>query len=270
MRVPARFLLFLFSTMQALHAQAPFYTDDPAVTARGNWHFEFFNELDSLQHSQFPNLRQNTINYKLNFGLPYDLEINLDAPYLAIMRSFANETSKGAGDFNLGIKWNFHKEAKDSLLPALGVSLYIEFPTGDANKQLGSGLTDYWLNLISQKSLSDKTRINGNAGYLFAGNTSTGLLGIQTSKGHVATGGVSLLHDFTSRLTLGSELYGAFTTNRDLGKSQFQVMLGGQYAIRKGMAFNFGVLAGKYVGSPRIGAQFGFTVDYPDIRKSVP
>jgi hypothetical protein len=126
-------------------------------------------------------------------------------------------------------------------------------------------LTDYWLNLIAQKSLSDKTRINGNLGYLFAGNTSTGAVGIQSTRGHVYTGGLSLLHDFTARLTLGAEVYGGFANNGNLARSQFQALVGGQYAIRNGMTFNFGVLGGKYVASPRLGAQIGFSVDFPDV-----
>ena len=108
----------------------------------------------------------------------------------------------------------------------MGASLYIEFPTGDARQQLGSGLTDYWLNLIAQESLSDKTRINVNLGYLFAGNSSTGVLGIQSTRGHVYTGGLSVLHDFTARLTLGGEIYGGYTNNGDLGRSQFQALAG--------------------------------------------
>src|SRR5215472_6873415 len=43
-----------------VQAQMPFYTDDPEVTAPGTLHFEFFNEFDGLQSSEFPNLRQNT------------------------------------------------------------------------------------------------------------------------------------------------------------------------------------------------------------------
>jgi hypothetical protein len=248
-----------------LLAQLPFYTDDPDVTEKGKWHFEFFNEFDALQDSQYPNLRQNTANYKLNYGLPFNLELDVDAPYLAIMRTIAIPNSTGAGDTNLGVKWNFHKESKDSRVPAMGASLYIEFPTGDSNQQLGSGLTDYWLNFIAQKSLADKTRITGNAGYLFAGNTSTGVLGIQSTRGHVYTGGISLLHDFTARLTLGAEVYGGFTNNGDLGRSQFQILAGGQYQIRNGLTFNFGVLGGKYVASPLVGGQIGFSVDFPDI-----
>jgi len=256
---------------KSVQAQLPFYTDDPGVTEQGKWHFEFFNELDALQHPQFPNLRQNTANYKLNYGLPYNLELDIDAPYLSIFRAAGVGTSNGMGDTNLGVKWNFHKASKNSHIPALAASLYIEFPTGDSSEQLGSGLTDYWLNLIAQQPLSDKTRINVNVGFLFAGNTSTGVLGIQTTRGHVYPGGLSLLHDFTPRLTLGGEIYGGVSDNKGLGRNQLQGMLGGQYSIRNGFTFNFGLLAGKYFASPRLGAQIGFSLDFPDVfRPSAP
>jgi hypothetical protein len=265
MHLPARVLpLLLCAFTVPLPAQLPFYTDDPAVTEQGKWHFEFFDEFDALQH-QHPNLRQNTANYKLNYGLPYHLELDVDAPYLAIFRALGTQGSTGTGDTNLGAKWNFHKESQTSRLPALSASLYIEFPTGDAHQQLGSGLTDYWLNFIGQKSLSDKTRINANIGYLFAGNTSTGVLGIQTTRGHVYTGGVSVLHDINARWTLGGEIYGGLTNNGGLGRSQLQGLVGGQYGIRNGMTFDFGLLGGRYIASPRIGGQIGFSVDFPDI-----
>jgi hypothetical protein len=263
-------LLCAFSISQPLRAQLPFYTDDPAVTELGKWHFEFFNEFDRLQDPQFPNLRQNTANYKLNYGLPHGLEVDVDAPYLAIFRALNTPTSHGTGDLNVGLKWEFHKESHDSPLPALGASFYVEFPTGDTRRQLGSGLIDYWLNLIGQKSLSDKTRINANAGYLFAGNTSTGVLGITTARGHVFAGGVSLLHDFTPRLTLGAELYGGYTNNEDLGRSQLQALVGGTYALRNGLAVSFGMLGGKYIASPRLGAQVGLAVDFPDVFRPAP
>jgi hypothetical protein len=69
-----------------LHAQLPFYTDDTTVTEPGKWHFEFFNEYDALQ-LQYPNLKQNTANFKLNYGLPHNLEVNVDFPYRAIYRT---------------------------------------------------------------------------------------------------------------------------------------------------------------------------------------
>ena len=247
-----------------LRAQLPFYTDDTGVTERGKWHFEFFNEYDALQ-LQYPNVRQNTANFKLNYGLPHNFELDVDVPYLTIERTAGNQPSSGMGDTNLGIKWTFHNESKGSRLPSLGASFYTEFPTGDTSQQLGSGLVDYWLNVIGQKSISNKTRITGNLGVLFAGNTSTGVLGLQNTRGQVYTGGLSLLHDFNSRLTLGGELYGGYAENDTLGKSQLQAMVGGQYALRNGLSFCFGLLGGRYVASPQIGGQIGIAVDFPDL-----
>src|SRR5258705_1265049 len=137
MRFPARVLPLLLCALwieKPLLAQLPFYTDDPAVTERGKWHFEFFNEFDALQ-LQYPNLRQNTANYKLNYGLPHNLEVDVDSPYLAIFRALEGSprASTGIGDTNLGLKWNFHKASPASRIPAMSASLYIEFPTGDIN-----------------------------------------------------------------------------------------------------------------------------------------
>jgi len=253
------------SMARPLLAQLPFYTDDPAVTAVGVLHFEFFNEYDGLQSSEFPDLRQNTANLKINFGLKHNLELDLDFPYLSIYRAAGTTSSTGFGDTDLGIKWNFHKASAESWVPTLGASFYVEFPTGEERNGLGSGLTDYWLNMIAQKPFTDKTRMNVNLGFLFAGNTSTGAIGIQTTRGHVFTGGVSLLHDFNPRLTLGTEVYAGIADASGLGRTQLQGLIGGEYQIRNGLSFTFGLLGGKYEASPRIGAQIGFSMDFPSV-----
>jgi hypothetical protein len=246
-----------------LLAQMPFYTDNADVTGQRTLHFEFFNEFDGLQSAQYPDLRQNTDNFKLNYGLPYGLELDFDAPYLSIFRTDGSQTSNGPGDTDMGIKWNFHKAVRPLSAPALSASLYIEFPTGDSSQELGSGLTDYWLNSIAQEPLTDKTRINANFGFLFAGNTSTGVLGVQTTRGHVFTGGLSLTHDFNSRLTLGTEAYGAIADKDGLGKDQLQGLAGGWYQVNSHLAVTFAVLGGSHVASPKIGGQLGFEVDFP-------
>ncbi len=257
-------LLSLLCFCPHLHAQLPFYTDDTGVTDQGKWHFEFFNEYDALQ-LQYPNVRQNTANFKLNYGLPHKFELDVDIPYLNIQRTAGNEASSGWGDTNLGTKYQFRGESKGSRLPSIAASFYTELPTGDTRQQLGSGLADYWLNVIGQKTIAEKTKVTGNLGVLFAGNTSTGVIGLQNTRGQVYTGGLSTLHDFNSRLTLGAEIYGGYAENDNLGKSQLQAMAGGQYALRNGLSLAFGLLGGKYVASPQIGAQIGFAVDFPDL-----
>jgi hypothetical protein len=248
-----------------LFAQMPFYTDDPAVTDRRVLHFEFFNEYDALQSSQYPNLNQNTANFKLNYGFAHNLEGDIDVPYLSIYRSSQHETSAGMGDFDLGLKWGIRKLDTKSYIPAFGASFYVEFPTGDVQQELGSGLHDYWLNSVAQEPLGGKTRLTANFGYLFAGNTSTGVIGVQTTRGHVYTGGLSLLHDFTPNLTLGAEGYGGIGDTKGLGKDQLQFLTGGSYQLRDGFSVTFAILGGKFEASPQIGGQFGIAVDFPTV-----
>ena len=259
--------LFLCLLAPALRAQLPFYTDDTEVTPPHVLHVEFFDEVDALQSEQLPDLRQNTFNVKINTGLPHRLELDFDAPYLTIYRTSQTPSSRGIGDADMGIKWKFHAQKPGSYVPAFAASLYIEFPTGDTKNGLGSGLHDYWLNFIAQERFTDKTRLTVNTGIVFAGNTSTGAVGIQT-RGRVFAGGISLLHDLTPKLTLGGELYGGDSSNEGLARSQLQTMLGAQYTIRSGMTLGFGLIVGKYVASPRIGGQIGLSLDFPNVFRS--
>jgi len=268
MRTPLWIWLLLFAAIlgpQPLLAQLPFYTDNPQVTDQGTFHFEFFNEFDRLQSSQYPDLRQNWSNFKFNYGLPHQLELDVDYPYLAVYRAPGTPGASGWGDFDMGIKWNFRTAPDDSRRMLYAASLYIEAPTGNVHQQLGSGETDVALNLIAEKPFSPVTRLNMNLGFLFAGNTSTGTIGIETTRGHVVTGGLSLLHDFTPRLTLGVEAYGGIADNDQLDRRQLQGLFGAEYTISNGFGIAFALLGGAYEASPRIGLQVGFQVDIPAI-----
>lgn len=265
MHFPLRLLLPAAMVFAALPvcAQMPFYTDNADVTDQGTLHIEIYNELDALQSAQYPDLRQNTANFKINYGLPHRLELDFDIPYLSIYRAPGASASYGNGDADMGIKWNLHKSPHPLSAPDLSASFYVEFPTGDESQGLGSGLNDYWLNSILQEPFSDKTRLNFNFGFLFAGNTSTGVLGIQVTRGHVYTGGLSLQHDYSQRLTLGAELYGGVADKNGLGRNQLQALAGGAYALNNRTSFTFAMLGGAHIASPKIGGQFGFEIDFP-------
>jgi hypothetical protein len=244
-------------------AQQPFVTDDADTTPRGKFHFEFSNEFDWLQRSAFPSLKQNTADFEINFGLLEDVEIGVAAPILTIFndRGSVPRRLSGIGDMNVSVKYNFLKEREKSRRPALAVTVNLELPTGDTERQLGSGLTDVYINGVVQKSLTSKTKLRLNTGVLFSGNTTTGLIGIRT-RGTVITSSGSLVRQFHPKLQLGVELAGAFAGNAQLGKGQLQGMFGGNYQLRPNISFDFGLVAGKYVGSPRAGIQLGISVDF--------
>jgi len=253
----------VFVVSASAHSQQPFVTDDADVTAKGRFHFEFSNEFDLLQRASFPSLKQNTADFELDYGLFERLEIGVAAPLLTIFNAAGTspKTVTGIGDMNISVKYNFLRERENSRLPAMTISVNFEVPTGDTERQLGSGLADFYLNGILQKSVSRKTKLRLNGGILFSGNETTGVIGIK-SRGTVFTAGGSLVRQFTPKLQLGMELTGAMTKQSELGKGHLQTLFGGNYQFKSNASFDFGIIGGKYAASPRVGVQLGLSVDF--------
>ncbi|MDQ3919211.1 MAG: transporter [Acidobacteriota bacterium] len=256
-------ILFLLCAQSAARAQQPFITDDADVTDKGKVHLQVADEYDLLQRTLYPGKTQNTTNVEVDYGLWQGVEVGFAPPLLALhsSRVVSPQTVFGLGDSTLHLKYNFYKEREGSRLPALAVSAIAQFPTGDASRRLGTGLTDYYFNGILQKSVTDRTKLRLNGGILFAGNTVNGLLGIRT-RGRVFTSGGSLVKQFTKKFDFGAELTGAVTGNFQLSKGQLQALAGGNYAIRKNFTLDFGLTAGRFSASPRLGAQLGFSKDF--------
>jgi hypothetical protein len=256
-------LSLLLLTVSGARAQQPFFTDDTDTTPKGKFHFEFSNEFDFLQRSSLPNVRQNTADFELDYGLLDGVEIGIESPLLSIInaRGTVPNRASGFGDTNVSLKYNFHRERENSKLPAMAVALNLELPTGDTKRQLGSGLADFYVNGILQKSVSQRTKLRLNGGVLFSGNETTGAVGIKT-RGTVFTAGGSLVKQFAPKLQLGIELTSALQTNFQLGKGQLQTLCGGNYQFKERVSFDFGVVAGKYAASPRVGVQLGVSVDF--------
>lgn len=244
-------------------AQQPFITDDADTTPKGHFHFQFSNEFDLLQRISFPSTKQNTAVFELEYGLLDRLEVGVDAPLITIFNAPGSTPSRptGIGDTNLSLKYNFLKEREHSRLPAMAIVANVEFPTGDTTNGLGSGLIDFYMNGILQKSATKHTTLRLNGGILFAGTATTGVEGFQT-RGTVLTGGGSVVKQSNPKLLLGVELVGASTRKLDLGKALLQTTIGGNYQFRGNASFDFGVVAGKHEGSPHLGALVGISVDF--------
>ena len=265
LRIPFALIVLISAVIFArpAFAQQPFFTDNADVAAYHRWHLETNFEHDVLPFSSRPNLAQDTQTIKFSFGGFRNCEIGMDFP-LIVIHNESNSglgTPFGLGDMDFSIKYNFHQEHEHSWLPAVSASLNIEPPTGDASRQLGSGLIDYYLNGIVQKTLTSKTTLRLNGGVTFAGNTLTGVVGIKT-RGTIFTGGASLVRQFTSKLDLGLEADGGYTTNFSLSRGELQEQIGGNYFVRKNLSIDFGALVGQATGSPHYGFKVGFSKDF--------
>jgi len=259
-----RLLLLVFAIAVAGRAQQPFLTDDADVTDVRHVHLELFTEHDLLQRGAYPAVRQNTTRLQVTYGLLDRLEIGFDYPLLFIYndRPTGIPNAYGLGDLDLQMKYNLRRERKDSRMPAISLGLYIEAPTGDSANQLGSGIADYWLNTIAQKTITDRIMLRVNAGILFSGNTLTGVVGIKSTRGVVFTGASSLTYRLNRRWLLGGEVAGGLTDQFGLGKAQLQEQFGAKYALTKSVGLDFALTTGRFEGSPRLGGAFGVSVDF--------
>lgn len=261
--IPCVALTFAVALCLPARAQAPFVTDDTGVADLHKWHIEFNNEYDVLKHSDLPNLRQNTANFKISYGVVKNVELGFDNQLLSISTApnrVYPDAVFGYGDLDLSAKWHISDEK--GRLPGFGASLNIELPTGDESKQLGSGVTDYFLNFIVQKSMPGHNTLRLNPGIYFAGNTLTGVVGVKSTRGHVYTGAISVVHDISERLDLGGEFVVAASSNTLLSRGQLQTQIGGNYRIREKLSFDFGFIAGFYQASPRYAPIIGFSKDF--------
>jgi hypothetical protein len=148
--VSAMLLLVVFSF--PLKAQQPFYTDDAEVSEKGDIRLELENEFDLLQHSASPALKQNTLVYRLGYGLTRRIELGVDAPMIAIRNVSSVKDAFGPGDTNFAVKYKISDEHGESRVPAIALRMNVEVPTGSSEKQLGSGLMDYWLYGVVEKT----------------------------------------------------------------------------------------------------------------------
>ena len=255
-------ILFGLSLTLTAHGQQPFYTDDADVTEYKHFHIQFSNEFDVLQRFDYPSLTQNTSVLEVGYGVAKNLEVSVNGPLIGISNSriITPRHVVGLGDIELQVKFNPIKEKEGSRMPALAATFAIEFPTGNTNNGLGSGLADYFLNGIIQKSVTKKTTLRLNGGVLFAGNDTTGEIGIKT-RGTAFVGGASLVKQFTHKLDLGVEVTGALTKTLHLDEGQVQTQIGGNYQLFKKMSLDFGVIAGKF-NTTRLGVQLGVQIDF--------
>jgi hypothetical protein len=256
-------LTLIFFAASIAHAQQPFVTDDVEVADKGKFTLETANEFDRLQPSSAPDEYQNSAHATLSYGLVKDVEISITGQFLALISRESPRVVGGIGDTTLAVKYNFLKEKDGSRRPALAVSGFVQLPTGDEDRGLGSGVPDYGFNAIAEKTYHEKNIFRLNGGYLFSGNTVNGDLGFSSEvHGGIFTGGASYVRKIGEKLQLGAELTTAVTSNFELEKGELQTQFGGNYELNKKTTFDFGIIFGKFDASPRAGFQVGFTRDF--------
>ncbi|MGA2527443.1 MAG: transporter [Smithellaceae bacterium] len=171
-------------------AGPPFVTDDPEPVEYQHWEVylaaQYRHDRDQ-DSSTLPHL-------EINYGLMPNVQIHLIAPLLYVKPEGAS-SQYGYGDTELGVKYRFIQET--DYIPQVGIFPLVELPTGDSEKGLGNGRTQYFLPLWLQKSWGPWTTYGGGGYWINPGGGNKDWWQF----------GWLIQREINKTLTLGTELY---------------------------------------------------------------
>jgi len=171
-------------------AGPPFITDDPEPVEYQHWEVYL-----AAQYRHDRNQDSSTLPHlEINYGLIPNVQIHLIAPLLYVKPEGAS-SQYGYGDTELGVKYRFIQET--DYIPQVGIFPLVEFPTGDSEKGLGNGRTQYFLPVWLQKSWGPWTTYGGGGYWINPG---------EGNKDWWQFGWL-IQRDINKTLTLGTELY---------------------------------------------------------------
>ena len=173
-------------------AGPPFVSDDPEPT--DYQHYEIY--LFSQGTQAAGGLTGVAPSCDCNFGALPNLQLHIQ-PALAVARVSGSAPQWGVGDLELGLKYRFIEQDKDSWIPSVAFYPKLEVPSGDAARGLGTGRTHAFLPFWLQKDFDAWTVYGGGGFWLNPG---------PGNKNFWFVGGV-LERKITDQLTLGGELF---------------------------------------------------------------
>lgn len=124
-------------------AGPPFRTDDPVPVDQGHWEIYLFSMATKTRGDMSGTLA----GIDANYGAAPDLQLHTTIPL-----NFDASSELGSGDGEIGAKYRFLTEDENGWRPQAAIYPAIDFPTGDASRNLGTGRTHVFLPLWVQKT----------------------------------------------------------------------------------------------------------------------
>lgn len=143
--------VLILSFARPAFAAIPLITDDTGTQGKGKFQLELFGEYASDKEENVTN-KDSSLSATLTYGIIDPVDIILAVPYASWRRENSESTAKGdgIGDMTLEAKWRFYEEEGFSLALKPGLTI----PTGDQEKDLGTGKMTYHLFVIASKEMN--------------------------------------------------------------------------------------------------------------------
>jgi hypothetical protein len=156
---------FTVAIVDISHASHPLITDDAYTQGKGNFQLEVTGEyVNDKETDKGETTNSETAATTITLGITETIDIVAAMGYQNIRKNTEGAISRndGAIDSGIDVKWRFYEKKNDLLL---AIKSGIIFPTGDADKGLGSGIARFRFFFISSKELKSFT-FHLNLGYM--------------------------------------------------------------------------------------------------------
>ncbi len=184
------FLFLTFFAESAAWAGPPFVTDDPEPVEHR--HSEFYI---ASQYANNKNGEEGTLpHFEFNYGPLPDFQLHLLIPF-AFAHPTGGPTAYGPGDAEVGLKYRFIHETDRA--PQIGMFPIVHVPTGDSDRDLGSGHVQLFLPVWLQKSRGPWTTYGGGGYWTNPGRGNKNFWQL----------GWLVQRDIAQFITLGAELF---------------------------------------------------------------
>lgn len=150
-------LIFLVYPLDS-RAERPHVTEDLGTTEPGKFELEIGTEFENIGGSEEKTF---TNEYALITGIYNRVELNVIVPF---QLHDSDNDHEGLGDMHFLLKSRFLDEG--DFTPAIGALFEVFVPSGDEEKGLGSGHTDYVAKVLFEKNIG-KLMLDLNGGYFF-------------------------------------------------------------------------------------------------------
>lgn len=152
-------LCVLLATDPAM-AGPPFRTDDPEPVEQGHWEIYEYSTATHVTGDTAGVLS----GIDANFGAAPELQLHAGLP-IAFDAPADKGVIAGYGDTEFGFKYRFLPEDETGWRPQAAIYPAVDFPTGDAARNLGSGHTHAFLPLWLEKHLGNDWLTFAGVGY---------------------------------------------------------------------------------------------------------
>ena len=181
----------LLASGDSVHADSPFFTDDPLFSP--GWEIKLGV---AAEHNVSGDAVSGPI-FDINYAIIPTVRLNLTVAYLSSSPEFG-QSATGFGTTDFKVKWRFLEEDPKGWRPTVSIAPKVTLPTSGTDRGLSDGVWRAQLPIEFGKTFGDWYHF-AEAGYQYA---------FDPSASDVAFWGVGTLYNFNKHFAAGAELYG--------------------------------------------------------------